>query len=49
MIGDRDIIVNINEDDRRVGSNSTLLSERDSSAKGIATRRKGDNWLNNFS
>lgn len=47
MIGGRDIIVNINEDDRRVESSSTLLSERDSSAKGYITRRKGDNWLNN--
>lgn len=43
----RDIIVNINQDDRRVVDRRTLLSDRDSSAKGYITREKGDRWLNN--
>jgi hypothetical protein len=43
----RDIIVNINQDDRRVTARQTLLSDRDSSAKGFITKKKGDRWLNN--
>jgi TonB family protein len=43
----RDIIVNINQDDRRVVDKRTLLSDRDSSAKGYITRERGDRWLNN--
>ncbi len=45
--GDRDIIVNINQDDIRDIRKSTLLSDRDSSAKGYITKEKGDRWLNN--
>lgn len=45
--GGRDIIVNINQDDKQVVTEKTLLSERSSSAKGRLTREKGDNWLNN--
>ncbi len=44
----RDIIVNINQDNKKVESRSTLLSDKDSSAKGYITREKGDNWLNNY-
>lgn len=43
----RDIIVNINQDDRRVVTQETLLSDRDSSAKGHVTQKRGDRWLNN--
>ncbi len=43
----RDIIVNINQDDKRVVTDQTLLSDRDSSAKGFITRKPGDRWLNN--
>ncbi|MFA5518162.1 MAG: energy transducer TonB [Spirochaetota bacterium] len=43
----RDIIVNINQDDKRIIDNRTLLSDRDSSARGYITREKGDRWLNN--
>ena len=43
----RDIIVNINQDDQRVVDKRTLLSDRDSSARGYITREKGDRWLNN--
>jgi hypothetical protein len=43
----RDIIVNINQDDRRVVTPETLLSDRDSSAKGYVTRKTGNRWLNN--
>ena len=43
----RDIIVNINQDDKRVIVKETLLSDRDSSAKGYITKKRGDNWLNN--
>ncbi|MDY6934157.1 MAG: energy transducer TonB [Spirochaetota bacterium] len=46
--GNRDVIVNINQDDRRVESRNTLMSDRDSSAKGHITKDKGDHWLNNF-
>jgi hypothetical protein len=43
----RDIIVNINQDDKRVVVRETLLSDRDSSAKGFITKKQGDRWLNN--
>lgn len=43
----RDIVVNINQDDRRNYSEKTLLSDRDSLAKGYITEKKGDRWLNN--
>ena len=43
----RDIIVNINQDNKRVITKKTLLSDRDSSAKGYITLKKGDRWLNN--
>ena len=43
----RDIIVNINQDDRRVVTPDTLLSDRDSSAKGYITKKAGSRWLNN--
>jgi hypothetical protein len=43
----RDIIVNINEDNRQVVTPETLLSDRDSSAKGFVTRKAGNRWLNN--
>lgn len=47
LFGGRDVIVNINEDERRVTDRSTLLSEKDSAAKGHLSREKGDHWLNN--
>lgn len=47
MSGGRDIIVNINQDDKRVIDRGTLLSDRDSSAKGYITKEKGNRWLNN--
>ncbi|HPS58478.1 MAG TPA: TonB C-terminal domain-containing protein [Spirochaetota bacterium] len=47
MSGARDIIVNINQDDKRVIDRNTLLSDRDSSAKGYITKEKGNRWLNN--
>jgi TonB family protein len=43
----RDIIVNINQDDERTVVKETLLSDRDSRAKGYITKKKGDRWLNN--
>ena len=43
----RDIIVNINQDDRRVVTPETLLSDRDSAAKGYITKNAGNRWLNN--
>ena len=43
----RDIIVNINEDNRRVETPETLLSDRDSSAKGYITKKAGNRFLNN--
>ncbi len=46
-VGGKDIIVNINQDDIRDIKNSTLLSDRDSSAKGYITKEQGDRWLNN--
>ena len=45
--GGRDIIVNINQDNRREINPSTLLSDKDSTAKGYITREKGNRWLNN--
>lgn len=47
LSGGRDIIVNINQDDKRVVDRNTLLSDRDSSAKGYITKEKGNRWLNN--
>ncbi|MCU0844872.1 MAG: energy transducer TonB [Spirochaetes bacterium] len=47
LFGGRDVIVNINEDERKVTDRSTLLSEKDSAAKGHLSREKGDHWLNN--
>ncbi|MCP4136996.1 MAG: energy transducer TonB [bacterium] len=46
-LGGRDIIVNINQDKKRVYTQKTLLSDKDSSAKGYITKTKGDRWLNN--
>jgi hypothetical protein len=43
----RDIIVNINEDNRQVITPETLLSDRDSSAKGFITKKTGNRFLNN--
>jgi hypothetical protein len=43
----RDIIVNINEDNKEITGKSTLLSEKDSSARGYITKEKGSHWLNN--
>ncbi|MBN2403511.1 MAG: energy transducer TonB [Spirochaetes bacterium] len=43
----RDIIVNINEDNKTIIDEKTLFSEKDSSAKGYITKKKGDRWLNN--
>lgn len=43
----RDVIVNMNQDDKKEYSKKTLLSDRDSSAKGHITETKGDTWLNN--
>jgi TonB family protein len=45
--GMRDVIVNINADERLVENETTLLSDKDSSAKGHITRDYGDTWLNN--
>ncbi len=47
LFSGRDIIVNTNQDDRREPDNRTLLSDRDSTAKGFITREEGDRWLNN--
>ncbi len=43
----RDIIVNVNQDDKQVVTNTTLLSDRDSSAQGYVSKKLGDRWLNN--
>ncbi len=43
----RDIIVNINQNDERNIRDKTLLSDRDSTARGYITKEKGDRWLNN--
>ncbi|MCL2155446.1 MAG: hypothetical protein FWH53_07275 [Leptospirales bacterium] len=45
--GIRDIIVNANQDDQREITRTTLLSDRDSTAKGFITKEAGDRWLNN--
>ena len=47
LFSGRDIIVNINQDDKREINKQTLLSDRDSTARGFITREKGDRWLNN--
>ncbi|HON16748.1 MAG TPA: TonB C-terminal domain-containing protein [Spirochaetota bacterium] len=47
FISGRDIIVNINQNDIRDIKESTLLSDRDSTARGYITKEKGDRWLNN--
>jgi len=46
--GGRDIVVNINEDDKLVESADTLLSEKSSSARGHLTQKRGDTFLNNY-
>jgi len=43
----RDIIVNVNEDNKVVQDRQTLLSEKSSTAKGHITSEKGNRWLNN--
>jgi TonB family protein len=43
----RNIIVNINQDNISDVNKYTLLSDKDSRAKGYLTKQKGDNWLNN--
>lgn len=43
----RDIIVNINQDNLKQFNEKTLLSDKDSSAKGYITKQPGDQWLNN--
>lgn len=47
LFGNRDIIVNINENEKKQISSATLLSEKDSAAKGYVTSERGDHWLNN--
>lgn len=47
LFSGRDIIVNTNQDDRRDPDNRTLLSDRDSTARGYITKEEGDRWLNN--
>lgn len=47
LFGGRDIIVNINPDEKIVRSKATLLSEKDASARGYITEKPGDRWLNN--
>ena len=41
----RQIIVNINEDHKKVIDKRTMISDRDSSARGYITADKGDSWL----
>ena len=43
----RDVIVNINQDEQRHITPKTLLSDKDSTAQGYITTKKGDRWLNN--
>ncbi len=43
----RDVIVNINEDNVKAYTRTTLLSDKDSSASGHITEEKGNRWLNN--
>ncbi len=47
LFSGRDIIVNMNQDDRRSPDKRTLLSDRDSTSRGFITSEKGDRWLNN--
>jgi hypothetical protein len=47
LFGGRQIIANINEDEKQVVTDTTMLSEKDSSAKGYMTLKEGDTWLNN--
>lgn len=47
LFSGRDIIVNRNQDDKKDVSNRTMLSDRDSTAKGFITREQGNRWLNN--
>ncbi len=47
MFSGRDIIVNVNEDEKLVQNRQTLLSEKTSTAKGYITKEKGNRWLNN--
>ena len=47
LLSGRDIISNVNQDDKREPDNRTLLSDRDSTAKGYITKEQGDRWLNN--
>jgi len=47
LFSGRDIIVNRNQDDVRDLNKNTLLSDRDSTAKGFITQEKGNRWLNN--
>ena len=47
VVGGRDIIVNVNQDEKRVITKHTLLSDKDSSAKGYITTEKGNRFLNN--
>jgi hypothetical protein len=46
-IGGRDIVVNINEDDKLIETADMLLSEKTSSARGHLTEKRGDTFLNN--
>jgi TonB family protein len=46
-IGGRDVVINMNEDEKKDYTKKTLLSDKDSSAKGHITGSKGDTWLNN--
>jgi TonB family protein len=45
--GGRDIVVNVNEDEKIVDATDTLLSEKSSSARGHLTEKRGDTFLNN--
>lgn len=47
MYQNRDIIVNINQDNISDIKKYTFLSDKDSKAKGFLTKEKGNNWLNN--
>ena len=47
LFSDRDVIENRNQDDKRDLNRDTLLSDRDSTAKGFITEEKGNRWLNN--
>jgi TonB family protein len=47
IFGGRDLIVNINQNGKRVIDEKTLLSDKDSSASGYITKKLGNKWLNN--